>query len=270
VFRQILVAIGANPEGLRSAASALQSLNPCTEVEYFHLDSDRPGDFLDDLLHRAADTRADLLVIGARRHIIASRAAMLAPCSVLMVPDDADFSLRRFLVPIDFSESAADALRLGIELSSRVGGVCDVVAVECNDDPWLEWDKHSDSMSERVMQFIQESCPGGAVDGIIVEPMAHSTALLRDGVLSFPHRIEGADIAATIVSVAERVNASVIVLGTRGRTKSASLLLGSVAEQLMQLSKGPVLVVKRAGHHLGLLEGIVERLRTPRPVAIAN
>jgi nucleotide-binding universal stress UspA family protein len=53
----------------------------------------------------------------------------------------------------------------------------------------------------------------------------------------------GATIAETILSVADAVEASVIVLGTRGLTGLKSLWLGSVSRAVLQHADRPVIVV---------------------------
>ena len=47
-----------------------------------------------------------------------------------------------------------------------------------------------------------------------------------------------------IVDVAEAENARLIVIGSRGRTGLAHILLGSVAERVVQMSPIPVVVIK--------------------------
>jgi nucleotide-binding universal stress UspA family protein len=51
--------------------------------------------------------------------------------------------------------------------------------------------------------------------------------------------------AGRIVETAEAVNAPLIVVGSRGRTGLPHILLGSVAERVVQLAPMPVVVVKR-------------------------
>jgi nucleotide-binding universal stress UspA family protein len=93
--------------------------------------------------------------------------------------------------------------------------------------------------------------------------------LHRDGYIP-AHRIEGADVAATIVNEAERRRASLIVMGTRGRTKSASILLGSVTQQVIQQAHCPVLALKSAGAPMNLAEAVLSRLRGATTVITAS
>ncbi len=79
-------------------------------------------------------------------------------------------------------------------------------------------------MAERV-ERLRHDHPGLAVE-----------ARVREG---FP--------AEVILTVAHKVGASRVVIGTHGSTGFTRLLLGSVAEKVVRLSELPVLVVKARG-----------------------
>lgn len=54
----------------------------------------------------------------------------------------------------------------------------------------------------------------------------------------------GTDFAEIIARQAKRLRASMIVMGSRGRTGLSRLLLGSVAERALRYAECPVLIVK--------------------------
>lgn len=56
-------------------------------------------------------------------------------------------------------------------------------------------------------------------------------------------RVEVGDPAEVVLRVAREVGASLIVLGTRGRSGLGRLLMGSVAEQVVRAAECPVLTV---------------------------
>jgi nucleotide-binding universal stress UspA family protein len=49
--------------------------------------------------------------------------------------------------------------------------------------------------------------------------------------------------ARTILEVAQEENASLIILGTRGPSSAAELLLGSVSTEVLRLARCPVMAV---------------------------
>jgi nucleotide-binding universal stress UspA family protein len=58
------------------------------------------------------------------------------------------------------------------------------------------------------------------------------------------HRFEQGDAVTEILRVAQEENASLIVMGTHGRSALAGLLMGRVAEHVLRRATCPVLTVK--------------------------
>lgn len=214
-------------------------------------------DDLGGVLQEAVNMRADLLLVPAVRAASSRRAferrlAMMAPCSVWMVPDSAAPRLDRILAPIDFSPRAADALDVATAIAERAGSeACRALHVRFNSAVASPDDINEILVGEEHEAF---SIFAARVDLHGVDP---------DPVFE-----EGADIGRTILRVADEQQSDLIVMGTRGRTRAASMLIGSETEQTLQSSDVPVLAVKRSGSRLRFLEALVDpRFRqkeTPR------
>lgn len=263
MFKRIVVASGGDPEGgLYDSASRLSL--PGGEIHRFHVNSTRFGDTLDALLRHVAATEADLVAVGARSHLMARRVAMMAPCSTLMVPAGSSLELHRILVPVDFSETAAEAVREATRIARFHGSSVTVVAVETDDDEaWLDWRDDPGRSRKALAEFVVKHAGQDHYFDLVVEP-AHgfdADALQAGG------NVEGLGTAAAVVAVAKRLGSTFIVAGTRGRTRAATVLLGSVVERVVQLSPVPVLAVRRAGERLGLVQALAERIRdSDRPL----
>lgn len=67
------------------------------------------------------------------------------------------------------------------------------------------------------------------------------------GLASASARLVSGLPAGRIIEVAGEVGARLVVIGSRGRTGLQSILLGSVAERVAQLSSVPVVIVKMPG-----------------------
>jgi nucleotide-binding universal stress UspA family protein len=210
------------------------------------------GDPLAGVLHEAMQMHADLLLVASepvgssRRRVFARRLAMMAPCSVWMVPSDARPRLDRLLAPIDFSPRSADALDVATAIAARAGSpVCRALHVRFNSAV-----SGPDDMDEIVLGREHEAFAifASRVDlhGVDPEPVFE----------------EGADIARTILRVAAEQQTDLVVMGTRGRTRAASMLIGSETEHTLQSTNIPVLAVKHFGSRMRLLDALVDpRLR---------
>ncbi|MDX1978823.1 MAG: universal stress protein [Bryobacteraceae bacterium] len=270
IFERIVIAsnrAGENP-GLERAAQQFHALQGPGNIRTVHVAGAHSGrETLDSVLTAASSHGADLLIAGGRSHVFASRAAMLSPCSVLMVPDGSAVQMNRILVPVDFSHHSQHALRTGAGLAAQSGGEALCLFIESEDAPWhLQPDVHAEHAHK--LASLQEFAHGtvGSRPSLrcIAEPVEHSSAILkRVRAFSLPHAIEGADVAATIVHVAEREESGLIVIGTRGRSRSAAVLLGSVTEKVIQFAHCPVLAVRIHGANLGLLDVLLGHAKAP-------
>lgn len=207
-----------------------------------------PGPLFDRLLGYTAERKIDLLLLGHRRDhpgrwALARRLAMKAPSSVWMVPEGSPAALDRILVPIDFSEHTADSLRVAASMAALAGhGECLALHVYFNesvlsyegDDPVVRGQEE-----QAYKQFI---APINCL-GVQVTPLFE----------------ENADIGDAIARVAQRHGADLIVLATRGRSRSAAIMLGSIAEQMIVETRVPLLAVKHFGAQMGVLEVLLNR-----------
>jgi len=209
----------------------------------------RSGPLLDRLLEYISTERVDLALVGHRqdhpmRRSLARRLTKLAPCSLLMVPEGSRASLERILVPIDFSPSAATALATAIKLAALVG-VEELTALHVYFDE-------------------SRTTYDGADEFIRGDEAAHFNAFIEPletfGVTVLPLFREGVHPAHAIRHVAEELSIDLTVMETRGRTPSAAILLGSVAQETLVESLGPVLIVKRSGTQIGLFRALLLKL----------
>jgi len=88
--------------------------------------------------------------------------------------------------------------------------------------------------------------PGKVLSGLTEEARAALDAmaadLIREGIHSHSEVRQG-EVAQMLVDVAEQYEAGLIVIGTEGRQGAGPVLVGSIAEQVVRLSKCAVLAV---------------------------
>jgi nucleotide-binding universal stress UspA family protein len=213
------------------------------------------GPLTDRLLAYVTEQQADLLVVGGRRRVLASRLAMLAPCALAVVPPDAPPSLERPMIALDFSGAAADALRWATTLlrpdASLTLTALHVLTPESAG--LVPTDAPPPVQLDRMRQLMREAgADSGSLEARVV-PLASGHGIGRQHHWSPAAAIQGSDLADTILSEVDAINADALIVSTRGRSRSVSILLGSVTEKLIERSTVPVLV-HRAGHPLGLAE----------------
>lgn len=205
------------------------------------------GDRLDALLKFAAAERVDLLLLGhsrdrSGRRSLARRLAMKASFSVWLVPEGCPAKLEKILAPVDFSPRAGDALEVATALAASARlDECYGLHVRFNPAAVM-FDEY---------QEIEMTGEENAFAIFVARINLH-------GVDVKPIFEEGPNVASTIRRVAQERQCDLIVMGTRGRSPAASILLGSETEQTMIESTIPVLAVKHFGARLRLLQVLFE------------
>jgi nucleotide-binding universal stress UspA family protein len=194
------------------------------------------GSRLDKLLEHTAEQASDAILLGHRtartgRRSLVRRLAMKAPCSLWMLPEGAAPRISHVLAGVDFSASSADALAMAAFLASRMNNKkCTAVHI-ATDDTLVD-----SGVFERFVSALD-------LKGVAVETRVEKAPTATHGLLK----------------TAEAEHADLIVMGTRGTSSSAAVLLGNESEQMLTESRLPVLVTRPRGERLGLLEILLDR-----------
>jgi SulP family sulfate permease len=207
------------------------------------------GPLVDRLLSFVAEQESDLILVGhqldqpAGGASLVRRLAMQAPCSVWIVPDGSRLRLEKLLVPIDFSEGAADALVVATSMARLAADTeCMPLHVYFN-EAVLTYEEDDPIVRGREEDAYRQ----------FVAPID-----CRD-VKMIPMFVEAVNVAHAIHRVASEQSVDLKVISTRGRSRSAAILLGSVAEGVIIEARTPVLIVKHFGAGLGLLQMLLDR-----------
>ncbi len=203
----------------------------------------------------AKETETDLMVVSThservvRHALLGSSAEKLvrhAPCPVLVVrakehefideddeaPAPRSFSLKKILVPTDFSDESLKALRYALRLGAPFDAKIDllhVVNTGCFGAGYAAVDLPA--ITEQVVEASKESLAElaereiGTAENIVREVRVGPTA-------------------QTIADVAREEEIDLIVVSTHGNTGLKRMLLGSNAENIVRHAPCPVLVVR--------------------------
>ena len=231
------------PAELDAAIRSMTPRLPGVEIAGIHAVGS-PPEQLQDIVSRED---VDLLIIG--RNDVDGDTPGWGPsgqdllrsvtCSAMVVPRSARLDLRHAVVGLDFSHGAADALGVATRIADEAEAVYqyDLGAVAVGTQTREEFAAH---LEQRALEHWTED------------------VLPRLGDVQPPRlRVVQGNKASSLLI--KHAGEHLLVVGSRGMTRLATLFLGSTAERVAGRCRGPVLIVRRKGEQMGLLEGLAHR-----------
>ncbi len=143
-------------------------------------------------------------------------------------------TFKRIMAAVDFSDTALTAAHRAEELARELAA--DLLVVHVLHEPAFVMAYGNGYPSPAVAEQYQSE----------MRTRLHGVAeLLSDSGAKVTSRLVHGTPHEGIVSTAQNDNIDLIVMGTHGRTGVSHLLLGSVAERVVRLSKVPVLTIRK-------------------------
>jgi nucleotide-binding universal stress UspA family protein len=193
------------------------------------------GDPFDGVLRAAAQTKADLVVMGMHRRQLlrdmlfgttVERVIRTGPFPVLMVNKEVDQPYRTALAAVDMSEPSANAIRTGVELGLPRGA--QLAFVHAFQPPGKGKMVHAGLSPQAVDEYVGHERERAA---------SEVSAFLDENGFGDPGRSirveEGAAFEVISAAVAQS-KPDILIVGTHGRSGIAKALLGSVAERILR------------------------------------
>ncbi|MFO1483310.1 MAG: universal stress protein [Verrucomicrobiaceae bacterium] len=193
---------------------------------------------------------ADLLVMGAkgsknephRVGAIAAKCVRKAPVDVLVVREDAQGPFKKIVTCVDFSENSAKAVQCALHVAQQDGASLDCLHVYQSALAMsLDYGGFAPAMPATI--------DPEAVENWRKDLDAFLAPLVRDaGDVQVSTLIkERVNIREAILDHVNQVHASLVVLGTRGKTGLREMLIGTTAEKIVQHAPCSILAVKPDG-----------------------
>jgi nucleotide-binding universal stress UspA family protein len=203
-----------------------------------------------ELLQRVRDQDIHLILVGKKggeqgTSTLPVKLVRKAPCSVLIVPSHTPPRITSILVPVDFSEPAADAMEVALMLGRNIGAtpvLCQHVYTIPTWYPGPGAGRTYEGFAADLKWRVQR-----AYQGFLARFDLHNVSV--QAVLTLHTRP-----ATAIKETATTQNVDLIVMGTRGKSAVAAVLLGSAVEKIIRTINLPLLIVKRQAEHTRLSE----------------
>jgi nucleotide-binding universal stress UspA family protein len=139
----------------------------------------------------------------------------------------------KLLVAVDGSKNAVKATKYAVKLLGAINGDRSITLISVHDDTGL---LHATRFvgKDVVQDYLRETADKDLAD-------AHKVLERAD--LKHDMIIRTGRVAQEIVDTASKGKYDMIVMGSKGRSALKDLLIGSIAQRVLGLSKVPVLLV---------------------------
>lgn len=205
-----------------------------------------PGNGYNDILENAHARGADLIVMGVHRNesgkksitgTTMERVIRKGKLPVLVVPDRVKGPYEKVMIGVDFSVFSRVAIRGAVALAPSA----EFYAVHAFQVPFEAFQpgegmrqtirsEHERDLTAMIEEEL-DSLIGSSVDG-------------QQSGISLQKVVQHGEVPAVLRAEAERLQPDLMVLGTHGRVGLSHALLGSVADDFLNLPPCDVLVVK--------------------------
>lgn len=141
---------------------------------------------------------------------------------------------KKILFPSDFSDVATKAVKYIRQLKGA--GAQEVILLHVIDENELMVLSKAPDQYPKIMDELKKDVAGAMATAV--------TELTSEGFKVKPE-VKTGNPFKLIMETAENEKASIIVLGSHGKSNIAELLMGSVSENVIRHAKVPVLVISR-------------------------
>ena len=211
------------------------------------------GKATEALLKYAKQKEADLIVLGKpnrnrRPPLHLGKIAELSTCSVLFIPKGADIQIEKIGVAMDFSEHSDRALQQAFRIAKEGTNVT-IYGLHVYKVP-SGFSKTGKSYEE-FAQLMERHAREDAAKFFKKHKIDDTTCEMRYKLS------EDAAIHDELQAFSEEKNLDMLLIGSQGRTAAASLLLGSVSEEMVHYENNiPLFIVKEKDSNMGFFEAL--------------
>ena len=233
---------------LRKKVRAFFDDVPGTQVEV----EVKEGEPIEKILRLTKIKEVDVILMGRKQSlkgsgIVSSRIARKSPCSLLLIPESAPQVIDKIMVPLDFSRHSALAINCAEHISEATGASLSFTNVYKVPTGYHATGKSYEEFAKIMEHHAHDDYKDFLDQHSLEKENPCSYLLSNDG-----------DYAELLYQHSRDIKATLIVLGSRGRTSAAVVLIGSLAEKLTYLDHDiPLFIVKEKGENMGFIEALM-------------
>lgn len=205
-----------------------------------------------ELLRWTKIKEIDLVIMGRKSEqehsgVLTSKLLRSVNCSFIMVPPGKNFKLETIYVATDFSEESIQALQTANALQESVQGELVIHHIYQIPSGYHKSGKSREEFAQ-IMQKNAEQSMSRISKKLKLENFRFEATLTDESKMGLQ-----------VVNFALASKANLIVMGSKGKTATASLLLGSVTEKTAHYADNvAMLVVRRKGENIDFLDAIID------------
>lgn len=245
-FAHLIAPIDENIEGMMRESVA----------EYFDIESDhcqfliREGHVYEEILHCAHIKDVDLIVMGRKKEStrhkhLSSRLTEQGPCSILLVPEKTMPEVHEIIVPTDFSDQSVKSIRLAETLAQEFLADLRCIHFYNYASGYLKNGSSTAELRKAVKVHSHQQW----------ENLKMGKDLKKNLLCDFIEN-EG-NKEEQCLARARHIGSDLMILSSKGRNASASILLGSFARELTEINRSiPLLILKEKNENLTFFAAI--------------
>ncbi|MCG8309869.1 MAG: universal stress protein [Cytophagales bacterium] len=212
--------------------------------------SAKEGVPLEEILQQITARDIDMFILGRKTDTRETRRLLVklvrkAPCSVFIVPERTKPLISRLLVPVDFSKHSEDAMDVAVAFAASKG----IPHIQCLNVYQLPTGYYKTGKTEEEFSEIMKKHAREKYKEFIQR-------IDLKGVSVTPEFVLDKEIAKSIHRIIRKEDIDLMVIGARGRSTGAGVLLGSVTEDLIRSTDVPLIAVKKKGAGITFTEAL--------------
>jgi nucleotide-binding universal stress UspA family protein len=232
------------------------SISKYFKVEVPYMIDVLDGNPTESILKWARVKNIDLLFMGHKNNFsggsaLVTQISKLVHCSMALISPNPPTQIRNIIVPVDFSDHARMALEHAVGMAYQHPDI-KVTCLHFFEVP-TGYSKTGKSLDEfrEIMRNNSDSEFKKFTQNISFEGTQFE--FLNE------YTERSAEVPTKIHQLAEQFDDSLIIMGARGRSRIASIILGSITYRLIPLlSRVPLVVIKDKDQNIGFFEAILQ------------